>query len=143
MRRRSITIFLSIALIASFFIPYYNWDSFSLSGLDFVLSTHTPGLKYLLLLIPLSGILLLLEALSDDRYLINKQWLMKIPLIVSITMAFVIYFNMNSKAMPFERISYLQILGWGFWLIMIISLLLAFMTIKSVKKALRVSNKNS
>jgi hypothetical protein len=41
-------------------MPLFKWNSFELSGLNYVLSTYTPPYKYLLLLIPFSAMIIYL-----------------------------------------------------------------------------------
>lgn len=118
MDRKTLTIVLSVALIASFFLAYFG----SASGLDIVKTPSYGWEKYLLLLIPIAGLLLLLGALNKGNnwgllswlpLLAILFWIIAMPLINGVAIGDV--FKMIGKGY-----------GVGMWIAIVSSLILAF-----------------
>jgi hypothetical protein len=84
MNRKKITLVLSFGVFSSFFMPLFEWHSFEMSGLNYILSTHIPSYKYFLLLIPFSSVVLFFGALDDENYLFNRNLMSALPFLVSI-----------------------------------------------------------
>jgi len=120
MNRKNITLVLSLAVFISFFMPLFEWHSFQMSGLNYVLSTHFPAYKYFLLLIPFSALVLFFGALSDGRYLFNKKLMSVLPFLVLIFVLVMRYFNRE----PGSGENFFSDIDFGFWLILGFSLLL-------------------
>lgn len=112
MSKKELTIFLYCILLACFFIPYAEWDYFEMSGLNFVLSSHTPDTKYILLLIPFSALFFLLKA-------VNGKLTRYIPFCTAIILFIICYTATSDK-------SIWQIMDYGYWITLIASLLLVF-----------------
>ncbi len=121
MDRKTITILLSFALFSSFFIPLFEWHSFEMSGLNYILSTHIPPYKYFLLLIPLSALFLFFGALDNENYFFNRKFLVRLPLLVILIISTMRYFTGNSEDTFSDNGKALL----GFWLTLLFSLLLA------------------
>lgn len=81
MDRKTLTIILGVLLIGSFFLPFYSIMGSSVSGLDLVTSKGVSWEAYLLLLIPVSGLLLLLGELNNGNYIIPRSLLTWLPLL--------------------------------------------------------------
>ena len=67
MDRKTFTIVLALALIVCFFLAYFSFMGASISGYDFVFGKGMTGWeRYVILLIPISGLLLLIGALTGN-----------------------------------------------------------------------------
>jgi hypothetical protein len=77
MNKKMLSMILGAALIAGFFLPY----SGKASGFDFVSLKGVDWKIYVLLLIPLSGLLLLLGALNNGNYILGRGLLCWLPLL--------------------------------------------------------------
>jgi len=117
MNRKELITALYIILLGCFFIPFVEWDSFEMSGMNFVLSSHTPGTKYILLLIPISALFFLSKAVKAKN-------LRYIPICTAIFL-FIICNTATSEKGIF------QVMDYGFWIILITSLLLLFIEPKA------------
>jgi len=80
MHKKILTTILSVVLLSSFFMPFFYWHSFEMSGFNFVLSEHIPSYKYFLLAIPLTTLLHLLSVLSPENNFYSRKLLSWIPL---------------------------------------------------------------
>src|SRR5437763_9699653 len=117
MKKKTIVLLLSFALTSSFFFPIFNWNSFELSGPNYILSDHTPPYKYILLLIPLISVRIFLGTLYNEN-LVFTRGLVWIPLL-----ALMFVFIVNSIREGLGNV--LSMTGIGFWLILLFSLSLA------------------
>jgi hypothetical protein len=115
--RKTATVILSFAIICSFCLPLFDWHSFEMNGLNYILSTHIPSYKYLLLLIPLSTLFLFLSAAYDDIYFVNRRIFSRIPFLSMIFIFMIRYINHGSEN-AFSTIDF------GFWLMLFFSALL-------------------
>jgi len=122
MNRKIIMLVLSLALCGSFFMPLFEWHSFEMSGLNYILSTHIPPFKYFLLLIPFSAVVLFFGALNDEKYLFNRNVMSTVPLLVSIFILTMRYFNRE----PGSSDNFFSEVELGFWLVLGFSFLLMF-----------------
>lgn len=118
MNRKTISIVLGALLIGSFFLPYFSWAGIlKMSGFE-IISKGDVGAgiedadKYLMLLTPLAGILLLIGALNKDRYIPSR------PLLGLIGLLGVLYplirLIIESKGDGMGQV--IKIMGLGFWL---------------------------
>ncbi len=124
MDRKTLTIILSAALIGSFFLPLYSFGGKGLSGFDLVSAKGGDWQKYLLLLIPITGILLLLGELNNN-YILGRGLLSWLPLL---TLLFILIVNplINGAAIGDIFKSLGKGYGAGMWLAIVSSLVLAF-----------------
>jgi len=118
------TIILSFAVLISFFLPLFDWHSFEMSGLNYMLSTHIPAYKYFLLLIPFSTSFLFFGALNDDIYFFNKKLLSWISLLTLIFIFIMRSISENSENSFTDYSNVFSGIDWGFWLTFGFSLLL-------------------
>jgi hypothetical protein len=77
-------------------MPLFEWHSFEMSGLNYILSTHIPSYKYFLLLIPFSTAVLFFGALNDKNYLLNRNLLSTLPFLASIFVLVMKYLTLES-----------------------------------------------
>jgi hypothetical protein len=117
MNRNELTILLSAILLACFFLPVVEWDSFEMSGFNFVLSTHTPDTKYFLLVGPFSALFLLLGSIYKKNYAYKQNLARSLPFLGAI-MLFVICYRENPDGFSFRNMDI------GFWIAFIASFLL-------------------
>jgi len=124
MDRKTLTIILAVVLIGCFFLPYYNFMG-KISGLDIVKASGGDWEKYILLLIPLSGVLLLIGAMNNDNYPLGRTLLSWLPLLA--VLFWIIGMPLiNGAAIGdvFKLIG--KGYGIGFWITIGASLVLAF-----------------
>lgn len=124
MDRKTLTIILAVALIGSFFLPYFSIFGTNVSGLDTVTAKGAGWERYVLLLIPLSGLLLLLGELNNS-YVIPRSLLTWLPLLA---LLFMMIINPLIKGAAFGDIFKTLGKGYGFglWITIAASLALAF-----------------
>ena len=123
MNKRAVTLVLSMAIIASFFFPVFYWDSYEMSGPNYILSIHVPTYKYLLLLAPFSMLLLFFSNAYQEFAFFNRRILVWIPL-VSLTLVFATRYRTWVSSMPSE--TFLSTIGIGLWLMLFFAILLVF-----------------
>jgi hypothetical protein len=124
MNGRIITVVLSFALFSSFFMPLFDWHSFEMNGLNYILSTHIPSYKYFLLLVPFSAAVLFFGALDDENYLIGRNLMSALPFLISIFVLVIRYLTRE----PGSGNNVFFEIDFGFWMVLGISLLLIFTT---------------
>lgn len=124
MDRKTLTIVLAIALIASFFLPLYSFGGRGASGLDIVTSKGGDWQKYLILLIPITGLLLLIGELGNN-YFLGRGLLSWLPLL---TLLFLLIINplINGTKIDYIFKALGKGYGAGMWVAIISSLVLAF-----------------
>jgi hypothetical protein len=119
MDKKTFTIILGLALIVGFFLAYLQ----NLSGFDLVKAGNRDGKNYVLLLIPISGLVLLLGALST-RIAVRNFWKW-LPLLTVIFFLFIIpLIKGASLGMIFKNFG--RGYGVGLWITIIAALILAF-----------------
>jgi hypothetical protein len=97
MDKKIITLVLSLAILSSFFMPLFEWHSFEMSGLNYILSTHISPYKYFLLLIPLSATFLFYGTLNEENYLFNRKLLSWMPLLTLLFIFIMRYITGDSE----------------------------------------------
>jgi hypothetical protein len=126
MNRKIVTIVLAVILIACFFLPYISMMGMNVSGYDSVFAGGGGDWKkYIPLLIPLSGVFLLIGALNNGNYILGRGLWAWLPLLTVLYMligqplidgvAFGDIFKMIGKGY-----------GIGLWVTIGASLVLAF-----------------
>lgn len=81
MDRKTFTLILAVVLIGAFFLAYYNYF-LSVSGYDIVFSTGGDDWqRFILLLTPICGVLLLVGALNNGNYILGRGLLSWLPLL--------------------------------------------------------------
>jgi len=126
MNRKMLTIVLAVLLIAGFFLPYYSYaGKEGASGLDFVSAKGGEWQKYLFLLFPLSGLLLLIGALNNENYILGRSLLCIIPLL---TLLYMMFIGPLIEGVKFDYIlkSIGKNYGIGLWITIAASLVAAF-----------------
>lgn len=122
MNKKSLTLVLAILLIVGFFLPYISASLFSLkgiSGLDIVKGAGKAD-KYLLLLSPIAGLLLLAGAANNGNYPLSKGVLVLLALIG------VLYLPIRSLIDGADLGKLFKMMGIGYWLSLASALVLAF-----------------
>lgn len=118
MERKIIVLFVSLAVIAGFFFPFFYLGSFELSGPNYILSAHTPSFKYLLLFIPLASVFIFLETWYKEALVFKKNLLYWLPLF-----SLILVFTLISVSVGVSNV--LSDVGVGFWMILVFSIGLA------------------
>jgi len=126
MDRKIVTLILSLAILSSFFMPLFEWHSFEMSGLNYILSTHISPYKYFLLLIPLSVSFLFYGTLYEENYLFSRKLLSWMPLL-TLLFIFIMRYITGDSENPFSGNSNVfSSVYLGFWLTLLFSVLLVF-----------------
>jgi hypothetical protein len=107
------------------FLPLFDWHSFEMNGLNYILSTHIPTYKYFLLVIPFSTVALFFGALEDEKYLLNRNLLSTLPFLAS-ALVLVKYFTTGSRSEG----NFFAEIDLGFWMMLGFSMLLMLMRAK-------------
>ena len=118
MDKKMLTIILAIVLIGCFFLDYTK-GIFAQSGFEIV-KGGGPWEKYVLILIPLSGLLLLIGALNNGNYPLGRNMLCWLPLIA------VLFWIIAAPLIEGGSIStMIKLVGIGLWITAGASLILA------------------
>jgi hypothetical protein len=135
MDRKPYTIIFALILIGSFFLPCLKFGTLgSASGFDIVTATGGKGgdwqvmlLKYIWILIPLSGILLLIGALNNENYFLGRGLWTWLPLLTVIFIIVKFYLDAKNNGSGSVSLGDLvKIFGVGYWIAFGASLILAF-----------------
>jgi hypothetical protein len=126
MDRKIITLILSLAILSSFFMPLFEWHSFEMSGLNYILSTHIPPYKYFLILIPFSVLFLFYGTLNEENYFFNRKLLSRLPLLTLIFIFIMRYITGDSGNGFSDNSNVFSGIDLGFWLTLGFSGLLVF-----------------
>jgi hypothetical protein len=80
MNRKTITMILAVVIIGAFFLPYFSLGGlFKMSGLDIITGGSMGGNssgsadRFILLLTPIAGVLLLVGALNNEKYIPSRS----------------------------------------------------------------------
>jgi hypothetical protein len=131
MDKKILTVILAIVLIGCFFLPYMSFMGMSASGYDAVFSGGGGDWKkYILLLIPVSGVMLLIGALNNGNYILGRGIWAWLPLLT------VIYMIIGQPLIDGEAIGNIfkglgKGYGIGLWVTIGASLVLAIYNPKS------------
>lgn len=121
MDKKMLTIILAIVLIGCFFLAYMG----PASGLDLVKIDMFGWERFVLLLIPLSGVLLLIGALNNGNYPLGRNLLCWLPILA--ILFWVIGYPLIEGASIGDIFKNLfKTIGIGLWITLAASLVLAF-----------------
>ena len=101
-------------------MPLFEWHSFEMNGLNYVLSTHIATYKYFLLLIPFSAVVLFFGALYNESYLLNRNLMTALPFLVSVLVLLMKYRTRDSASSG----NIFSEIDLGFWMMLGFSTLL-------------------
>ena len=79
MDKKIFNIVFGAALVASFFLAFYSFFGASITGLDMVTAKGGDWQKYLILLIPICGLLLLLGEFNNDNTVLPRSIVTWLP----------------------------------------------------------------
>lgn len=138
---KAVIITLAAILVAAFFMPWVKFFV-SLSAWDMLFGEAgqyiDTGFKYIAILIPISGAVIVYgEAANNENYPINKGLLFKIPIITFVVLIVAIVSKINDgggrlRSSDLENIT--KVFGIGFWLTLIASVILPFISSQAVSK---------
>lgn len=125
MDKKMLTIILAVVLIGCFFLPYISFMGMGASGYDAVFSGGGDWKKYILLLIPVSGVMLLIGAMNNGNYILGRGIWTWLPLLA------VLYMIIGEPLINGAAIGDIfKVIGKGYgaglWITIIASLVLAF-----------------
>jgi hypothetical protein len=128
MDRKTLTIILGSSLIGCFFLPFFKDGLVNISAYDMVFTTpgNNESDRYLWLLIPVSGTLLLTGALNNEKYIPNRGILAWLPLLTLVFFIIRLYMRQNRIDHAAGLESFARIFAIGFWITLGMALLLAF-----------------
>ena len=125
-----LTIILGLALVGCFFLPYIDAGFFGkASGFNLVFpkggGSGESWERFIWLVIPIAGLLLLLGALGNENYFLGRGFLSWLPLLALLYMLIVGPMVHGAKAGDvFKALG--QSYGVGLWATIAVSLVLAF-----------------
>ena len=128
---KSIIIIVAAVLVAAFFMPWIKYFV-SLSGWDMIFGEAgqyiDTGFKYLALLIPIAGILIIYgAAFNNENYPVPKRLLFALPILTLVIIILTIVVKINEsggRLRSSDLDNIMQVLGIGFWLTLIASIIL-------------------
>lgn len=133
MSKKNLSVILSLAIIAAFFLPYLSDGSESFSGMNIIFGNaefeglHRSGSALLVsLLIPLGGLLTLVGAFSNDNSAMGglARWM---PLIGVIYLVVMLYIRATSGDVGDTSIGeFIAVFAYGFWITLASSVILLF-----------------
>lgn len=128
MNRKILTIILSVLLIGSFFLPMGaggNTSAFDLvQGPSFGKNIEAILMKYLWLVMPLTGIILLIGALNNENYFLGRGFWALLPLIALLFLLFGIPLMQGAEIGDIFKTVF-KMYGIGVWVALGASLVLA------------------
>ena len=122
MNKKTLTLMLAVVLIAGFFLPYFSASLFSMkgiSGFDIVKGAGKAD-KYLLLLSPIAGLLLLAGAANNGNYLLSKG------VLVILALAGILFLPIRALIDGADLGKLFKTMGIGYWLSLVSAVLLTF-----------------
>lgn len=130
MDRRILTIVLALALIGCMFLPFIKAFN-SMSLFDLVTSSGGDWEKYICLLIPVSGAMLLIGALNKENYMIARFIWAIIPLLTVLYYPVRIYMEASQNGAKVDIGELVKVFDIGYWALLGVSLILAVVQPKS------------
>lgn len=125
MNRKIFTIIVAVALIASFFLPLASGGS--ASALDVVKGPSMPGggievmlMKYIWIIFPLSGLMLLVGALNNENYFLGRGLWAWLPFMA------IVYIIARPVIDGAKIMDMVKAFGVGFWVAVASSIAAAF-----------------
>lgn len=128
MDKKTLSIILGLALIASFFLPIMKYGSASASGLDIVTAKGTAAdvvMKYIWLVFPISGLMLLLGGLNKGNYPGGRTIWAWLPLL-AIIYILIVGPMINGMAIGDVFKGFGKGFGIGLWIALVASVVAAF-----------------
>ncbi len=112
MNKKMLTMILGALLVAAFFLPFYSSSPFSMSGISGFDVIQGPGKadKYVLLLSPVAGLLLLIGAANNGNYIPSRG------ILIFLALAGLLYLVLRPVIDGFDIGKLIQMLGIGYWL---------------------------
>lgn len=127
MNRKILTIVLAVLLIASFFLQIGTANSTTpfdiVKGPSYGSELEALLMKYLWILIPLSGVILLIGALNNGNYFLGRGLWAFLPLLA---LLYLIIRPLTVIEARFDIGGLIKGLGIGTWITLVSSLVLAF-----------------
>jgi hypothetical protein len=132
MDRKTVTIILALALIGCFFLPYLQYGSVTASGFDLLTAPNISGadkglliMKYIWIMIPVAGIMLLIGALNNGNYFLGRGIWAFLPLLTLLFVMAIIFRDAKKIGTNISISELAKNMGTGFWITLGLSLLLA------------------
>ena len=128
MDKKTLSIILGLALLVSFFLPYLDFGYSKASGLDIVKSAGESKdaiVTYIWLLLPISGLMLLIGGLNKGNYPGGRSIWAWLPLL---TLLFILIIYPMIQGMSIGNVfkSFGQGFGLGLWIALAAAVVAAF-----------------
>jgi len=127
MNRKTLTILLAVLLIASFFLPLGTARSTTpfdiVKGPSYGSEFEAILMQYLWILIPFSGLMLLLGALNNGKYILGRGLWTILPLV---SLLYLFIRPLTVLGGRFDLGGLIKGLGVGTWIALVASLILVF-----------------
>lgn len=125
MDKKMLNIVLGAALLGSFFLAYFSFFGRSITGFEMATAEGGDWQKYLLLLIPITGLLLLVGAFNNGNSILPGSLLSVLPLLTLLYIMIVApLINGADIGNIFKALG--KGYGIGLWIAIVASLVLAF-----------------
>jgi hypothetical protein len=132
MNRKTVTIALALSLIGSFFLPCLQYGSVTASGFDLLTAPSINGadrgllvLKYVWIVIPIAGIMLLIGAINNGNYFLGRGIWAFLPLLTLLFVMAIIFRDAKKLGINISISELVKNMGIGFWVTLGLSLVLA------------------
>ena len=140
MKRKTAIKILSFIIITSFFLPFFEWHGFEMTGLNFILSSQIPSYKYFLLLSPLAALFLFFDSAEERSFFLNNKIFSWIPLLSLSLICILKLSNGNTEEGFYANESFFSTINFGFWIMLFFSIILVL--IKDSKRFFYQFEKN-
>lgn len=140
MKRKTATKILSFIIVCSFFFPLFEWHGFEMTGLNYILSDHTPSYKYFLLLAPFAALLIFFYTVDERSSFFNSKIFSWIPLVSLVFICIMRLSNGNAENNFHDNERYFSTINFGFWIMLSFSILLVI--VKDSKRLFYQYEKN-
>ena len=140
MKRKTATKILSFIIVSSFFLPFFEWHGFEMTGLNYILSSQIPSYKYFLLLAPFASLLIFFNHVDERSFFFNNKIFSWIPLLSLILICIMRLSNRNAENSFYDNETYFSTINFGFWLMLFFSILLVI--VKDSKRLFYQYEKN-
>ena len=124
MNRKTATKILSVIIVCGFFFPLFEWHGFEMTGLNYILSEHTPSYKYFLLLAPFAALLNFFYSMDERSSFFTSKIFSWIPLVSLVFICSMRLSNGNAVNSFYDNDTYFSTINFGFWVMLFFSILL-------------------
>jgi hypothetical protein len=134
MDKRTITIILAVVLIGCFFLPYLQFFGKGASGYDIVTARGNGKeilMQYIWILLPLSGLMLLLGAMNHGNYILGRSFWIWLAVLTCVFVIVKLLIDAKGTGESFGIGEIFKVFGLGFWISLGVALIVALFNPRS------------